>query len=125
MKLQVFFQAVQLLQKKLSTKWCAIQGVATTAALFLAINVSGCKSQQNTTTQPPSTSKSIAVVAPVFEHGDGRGVTGSILTTPPVFLTEEEGLQVLRDELAEVGVELSKQAVEVNGVRIGERHEGP
>ena len=39
-------------------------------------------------------------VAPIFEHGEGRLATGCIVITPPVFLSEEEGMQILREEFA-------------------------
>lgn len=54
------------------------------------------------------------VVAPVFEHGDGRGATGCICVSPPVFLSEEEALQVIKEELAKEGIELGA------GIPLGE-----
>jgi hypothetical protein len=43
-------------------------------------------------------------VAPIFKHGEGRGATGCVVMTPPVFLSEEEGMQILREELAKHGI---------------------
>ena len=51
-------------------------------------------------------SKVGTVVAPIFEHGKGRGATGCVVVAPPVFLSEEEGMQILREELAKHGVKL-------------------
>jgi hypothetical protein len=48
------------------------------------------------------------IVAPLFEHGDGRGATGCIVVSPPVFLSEEEAMQIIREELAKCGVKLGK-----------------
>ncbi len=59
-------------------------------------------------------------VAPVFKHGDGRGVAGCVVVSPPVFLSEEEGMQVLREELAKHGVNLKAGSV-LKGVRIPRR----
>jgi hypothetical protein len=56
-------------------------------------------------------------VAPIFEHGEGRGATGCVVVSPPVFLSEEEGMQVLREELAKHGIQLKKAAA-LEGVRI-------
>ena len=42
--------------------------------------------------------RAAAVVAPVFEHGKGRGIAGCIVVAPPVFLSEEEALQVISEE---------------------------
>jgi len=61
----------------------------------------------------------VAVVAPIFQHGDGRGATGCIVMSPPVFLSEEEALQVVREELAAKGVQLGTNKVAVAGVPAG------
>jgi hypothetical protein len=45
-------------------------------------------------------------VAPIFAHGEGRGASGCIVMNPPVFLSEEEALQILREELAQAGIHL-------------------
>ena len=45
-------------------------------------------------------------VAPIFKHGEGRGATGCVVVSPPVFLSEEEGMQILREELAKHGIQL-------------------
>lgn len=46
------------------------------------------------------------LVAPIFEHGEGRGSIGCVVVSPPVFLSEEEALQVIKEELTEVGIRL-------------------
>ncbi len=46
-------------------------------------------------------------VAPIFEHGEGRGATGCVVISPPVFLSEEEALQIVKEELAKHGVKLA------------------
>jgi hypothetical protein len=46
-------------------------------------------------------------VAPIFNHGDGRGATGCVAVSPPVFLSEEEALQIVKEELAKHGVKLT------------------
>ena len=45
-------------------------------------------------------------VAPIFVHGEGRGASGCIVMNPPVFLSEEEALQILGEELARAGIKL-------------------
>lgn len=59
-------------------------------------------------------------VAPIFEHGEGRGATGCVVVSPPVFLSEEEGMQILREELAKHGIKL-KPGGELQGVRVPTR----
>jgi len=63
------------------------------------------------------TKKGAAVVAPVFEHGTGRGATGCVVISPPVFLSEEEAMQIIREELAKHDVHLEKGKV-LQGVRL-------
>ena len=47
----------------------------------------------------PTQTNAVAIVAPIFQHGEGRGATGCIVMSPPVFLSEEEALLVVREEL--------------------------
>jgi hypothetical protein len=61
-------------------------------------------------------SNAVAVVAPIFEHGKGRGATGCIVMAPPVFLSEEEALQVIREEMAARGVPLGTNQTTLPGV---------
>ncbi len=49
-----------------------------------------------------------SLVAPVFAHGEGRGATGCMVVSPPTFLSEEEALQIVREELAKAGITLGK-----------------
>ena len=50
-------------------------------------------------------------VAPVFEHGNGRGAAGCIVVSPPVFLSEEEAMQILREEMTKHGIKLEDGGV--------------
>lgn len=68
---------------------------AGTAALAAA-GISGCNSRAS------------AAVAPIFAHGEGRGATGCVVMSPPEFLSEEEALQVIREELAKAGIKLGE-----------------
>ena len=70
------------------------------AATFAVVNLTGC----SFVFAEPEAAKT--TVAPIFEHGDGRGATGCVVVSPPVFLSEEEGMQILREELAKHGVHL-------------------
>ncbi len=86
------------------------------AATFALANLAGCSFAV-----AELESGKIAV-APVFEHGEGRGVTGCNVVTPPVFLSEEEGLQILREELAKHGIQL-KAGGTLQGVVVPARSE--
>ncbi len=64
-----------------------------------------------------------SIVAPLFNHGNGRGSTGCIVVSPPVFLSEEEAMNVITDQLEKSGYSLSERNVPWNGVTIPSRRE--
>jgi hypothetical protein len=61
------------------------------------------------------------VVAPLFEHGEGRGATGCVVVAPPVFLSEQEALTIVREELARHGIVLGHSSLTLGEVRIAEQ----
>ena len=72
--------------------------LAAGAAALAAAEISGCGTAEAASPR----------VAPIFAHGEGRGSTGCIVVSPPVFLSEEEALQVVKEELAKVGITLGE-----------------
>ncbi len=48
-------------------------------------------------------------IAPLFEHGEGRGSYGCMMIAPPVFLSEEEALVVINEVAKEYGIEFSAE----------------
>jgi hypothetical protein len=68
-------------------------------------------------TRPGNAAPKRPVVAPLFEHGEGRGVSGCIVVAPPVFLSEEEALQIIREELNLAGVDMPVVNVPLEGVK--------
>ncbi len=64
-----------------------------------AMLVAGCGDSGLTGSMHP-------IVAPIFDHGVGRGAWGCVVVSPPVFLSEEEAVQVIKEELAKAGVSL-------------------
>lgn len=69
----------------------------------------------------PLTPDQSALVAPIFEHGDGRGVTGCIVVVPSVFLSEEEALQIIKDEISKYNLEFSEKDVLLENVSFRQR----
>jgi hypothetical protein len=59
-----------------------------------------------------------AIVAPIFEHGDGRAATGCVVVSPPVFISEEEARQIITEELGKAGVKFTQKDVEMKRVMI-------
>ena len=102
-----------LLKKHIPANWLSTPELAGAVAIFLAAN-SCTKAGEK---QLPASS-SAAVVAPIFEHGEGRGATGCIAVSPPVFLSEEEALQVITEELTNAGVQVTGTDVVLEGVTI-------
>jgi hypothetical protein len=76
-------------------KWPELTGAAGLFLLAEAARLPAADSPPNAS-QNPAQAKAVAVVAPIFQHGEGRGATGCIVMSPPVFLSEEEALQVIR-----------------------------
>jgi hypothetical protein len=88
--------------------------ILTGAATFALTSFAGCWRVLGETAQGK------AIVAPVFEHGTGRGATGCVVISPPVFLSEEEAMQIIREELAKHGIRLKDGGV-LKGVRLFHR----
>jgi hypothetical protein len=107
----------------------AAAGLATAAGMLLAMGLGACRERPSASssggapelpgspgTPPPrATARTNArptielahtVVAPVFEFGDGRGTTGCMVVAPPAFLSEEEAMLVIKEELAQHGIHL-------------------
>jgi hypothetical protein len=103
--------------------WLSNREIAAAAGVLLAANAGGCSrapaSCTSGTTLAPGAP---AVVAPLFEHGSGRGSVGCIAMNPPEFLSEEEGLQVIREELTRQGLAPLKDNVEFSSVKIPRRY---
>lgn len=51
---------------------------------------------------------------PLFIHGEGRGSYGCVSVAPPVFLSEEEAIQVIREEAEAQGVHFS-ETIDIEG----------
>jgi hypothetical protein len=103
-----------LLEKHLPPAWKSCAEMAGVVTLLLAAN--------NCTGFPPEAIRAAqgkpAVVAPIFEHGEGRGAVGCVVSNPPVFLSEQDAMQVIREQLTKAGVTLSASHVALQDVVI-------
>ncbi len=108
-----------LLKHHLPPAWRAVPQMAGSVALFLAVN----STLQAADKKAAGPTGATAVVAPIFEHGDGRGATGCVVVSPPVFLSEEEAWQVIGEELAAKGVKMTQRNFDLRGVAIPDRME--
>jgi hypothetical protein len=108
----------ELLEKHLPPGWRTTAEMAGLAAMFLALN-GALKAEEP---KQPATPQA-AIVAPIFEHGEGRGAVGCVVVTPPPFLSEEDALEVIVQELSDVGVLVTKRNAILPTVTIPLRHE--
>jgi hypothetical protein len=58
------------------------------------------------------------LMAPIFEHGDGRAALGCVVISPPAFISEEDALIIIKEELAKNGVILNKEKVTIKDVNV-------
>lgn len=108
-----------LLKRNLPPSWQIVPQMAGSVALFLAVN----STLQAADKKLGDSSRAMAVVAPIFEHGEGRGATGCVVVAPPVFLSEEEAWQVIGEELTKQGIRIAHPSFVVRGVSIPLREE--
>ncbi|MHC4168524.1 MAG: hypothetical protein ACYSWQ_16360 [Planctomycetota bacterium] len=107
-----------ILAKNVPHRWQQNALTATALSVFLAAN--GC-TDVDARSRP--TEMKAAVVAPIFEHGSGRGATGCVVVAPPVFLSEEEAMQVITEELDKTSLEVTGKNVVLKGIEFPQRRE--
>jgi len=114
-----------LLRQHVPPAWLSRKEMAGLLGVFLAVNGGGCSKEPSSgpSTRPAGNDLvgKAAIVAPIFEHGDGRGATGCVVVNPPVFLSEEEALQVITEELTQAGLTFSERNARMEGVSIPPR----
>jgi len=108
----------ELLARHVPPRWRTCAEVALTGAALLAATDMGLAGEK---AAPPGKAKA-AVVAPIFKHGEGRGGTGCIAVAAPAFISEEDAFQIIKEELARRGVDLSQRRVEWANVKIPQRY---
>lgn len=66
---------------------------------------SAVDSTEDSSEAAPNDAESLEI--PIFAHGTGRGSYGCESVAPPVFLSEEEAMQVIEEECAAQGIDIS------------------
>ncbi len=99
----------ELLRRHMPSAWKKSAQVTAALSLLLA---AGCGNGVGSHEGAP------VRVAPVFEHGEGRGSSGCIVTVPPAFLSEEDALRLISDELAKAGLSMPQRNVTLEQVLI-------
>jgi len=58
------------------------------------------------------------LVAPIFEHGMGRGSFGCVSVAPPTFLSEAEALEVINEEAGREGIIFTNEMIQLENIEI-------
>ena len=121
--IELFIKHPELLLRNIPSSWLKNKFVMTSLAAFLLSNCGTGTAQKGegveivntlgTNNSKPQKKKEdnsiVANVAPVFVHGEGRGATGCIVMSPPVFLSEDEAIKIILDKLRAEGYNLSRE----------------
>ena len=125
-----------LLRKDIRKRWQKLYDLGISGMLIASLSLSGCNDESSSSTatsqtnieQNPDNSNStakavnqnqvIALVAPIFEHGEGRGAVGCEVIAPPAFISEDEALVIIKEELSKHGIVFNKEKVLLKEVTI-------
>jgi hypothetical protein len=105
----------KLLSDNLPPAWRGSKELA--AAVLIAVVGINCKAQNQPMGKTGGKVPEMALVLPIFDHGVGRGFTGG-LGPIPRFLSEEEGVQIISEELAKAGIKLNGRNVDLPEIKI-------
>jgi hypothetical protein len=109
------------LLKTVPGRWKDNVYVGAALSTLLMFTLTSCVSKNNPGVDTPGgTSGEKAAVAPIFEHGSGRGSFGCVSIAPPSFLSEEEAFQVIDEEARKYGISFTKDSLVLEGVGIPE-----
>lgn len=64
-------------------------------------------------------------IAPIFQHGDGRGAFGCEAINPPVFLSEDEARQVIIEEGKRAGIKFTPDSLTLKRVNVAKPYREP
>ena len=105
------------LLKRLPARFAAKPIVCAALGAVLSLGLAGC---QSFTEPDPSLTPAAGgqgsgtrggnpagITIPVFVHGEGMGSYGCVSVAPPVFLSEEEAAEVIREEASKYGLDFS------------------
>lgn len=115
------------LLKKLPERWRHNKAVITALLALTSLALAGCsentsvngaeelKAAETATESSKFTSSASASsesntvygkVAPIFEHGIGTGSLGCSMVVPPVYLSEQEAMAIIKNEALKAGIDL-------------------
>ncbi len=103
-----------LLARHVPSTWLGNRELAGAFAALLAVNTGGCRDSSPAaggSTSKPGGSAGPAIVAPIFEHGNGRSVSGCVVVNTPAYVSEEEAIQIIAEELTRAGLQMDERHV--------------
>ncbi|MDP4090568.1 MAG: metalloprotease [Bacillota bacterium] len=103
-------------RKTLPERWKSNAYVCAALSTLMVASLTSCAQKSQQTGTDGQGNK--ALVAPIFEHGQGRGSFGCDSVAPPSFLSEEEAFQVIQEEARQYGVSFHRDGLEIKGVGI-------
>jgi hypothetical protein len=95
-------RADPLILNALPQRWKAMPALCVAVSLTLSTGLFGCSRDPRGSDDVNEDDLSISV--PIFEHGEGRGSYGCVMVAPAVYLSEEEAIQIIKEEAAAKGV---------------------
>jgi len=123
--IELFVKYPELLSRNIPSSWLKNKVVATSFAAFLLSSYGTSTAQTNeaievvdslginnpagTPQEKKADNDIVTNVAPVFAHGEGRGATGCIVMSPPVFISEDEAIKIILDKLIAEGYNFSRE----------------
>jgi hypothetical protein len=113
---QTIMQNPKLL-KTIPERWRGNMYVCAALSSLLMFTFTGCEQKGVSSTDSPNAKLG---VAPIFEHGTGRGSFGCSSIAPPAFISEEEAFQVIQEEGNKYGIVFKKEGLELKNVKIPE-----
>jgi hypothetical protein len=103
--------------KSIPQRWKGNLYVGAAFSTLLVFSLTSCVQKGTGDTGSNSEAKE---VAPVFEHGSGRGSFGCVSVAPPAFLSEEEAFQVIQEELNSYNIKLEKNTLTIENIKVPE-----
>jgi len=92
------------LLKNLPPSWVKNATVTVAAGLLVACSSALCVTVNGNDISLNGNNEKYLNVAPVFEHGSGTGSMGCVMVVPPVFLSEQDALAVIRSAAEGAGI---------------------
>lgn len=105
------------LLSQLPNRWKKSIYVNAALSSLILFTLSSCRGKE---TGGTSIIEKEVMVAPVFDHGGGRGSFGCMSIAPPSFLSEEEAYQVIQEEGKMYGISFESNNLKLEGIEIPE-----